>query len=103
MVPPRCERPAALGDFDKDHVVDAADYAVWRDGLDATGYHLAADGKGNGKVDSADYAIWRKNFGQSWSATGAGSLSIPEPATSALVALGSLLVMIQRFSRRFAH
>ena len=57
MVPPRCERPAALGDFSKDHVVDAADYAVWRDNLDATGYHLAADGNGDGRVDSDDYIV----------------------------------------------
>jgi hypothetical protein len=91
------------GDFNKDRVVDAADYTVWRDSLDATGYHLAADGNGDGKVDSGDYILWRKNFGQTWSATGAGSLATPEPASAALAALASLVALSCRVGRRFTH
>ncbi len=94
-----------LGDFNQDHVVDAADYTVWRDSLDATGYHLAADGNGDGKVDAADYDVWKSHFGETWSATGggAGALSVPEPATAALLALGCLFISVRRIRRMLTH
>jgi hypothetical protein len=93
------------GDFNKDHVVDAADYTVWRNSLDATGYHLAADGNGDGKVDAADYDVWKSHFGETWSATGggAGALAVPEPATAALVALGCLFISVRRIRRMLTH
>lgn len=92
-----------LGDFNKDRVVDAADYTVWRDSLNSTGYLLSADGNGDGKVDNADYLVWKNNFGKTWSATGAGSLSIPEPATAALMALAALVALRRRVGRRLTH
>jgi hypothetical protein len=71
------------GDFDKNGVVDAADYVVWRDGLGTI-------------YTQADYDAWRGHFGQTLM-TGAGigvSASVPEPAallllTTALAVLGS--------------
>ena len=50
------------GDYNGDHLVDAADYSVWRDSFGQTGSGLAADGNGNGMVDAADYTVWRDNL-----------------------------------------
>src|SRR5262249_52036327 len=54
------------GDYNRNGIVDAADYTLWRDQSGATGLvaYSGADGNGDGKVDSADYQVWRNNFGQ---------------------------------------
>jgi hypothetical protein len=80
--------PNVTGDYSKNGVVDAADYAVWRktEGQFATG--LAADGNNDGFVDDYDYDLWRQRFGAT-SGSGAASQvgEVPEPATIWLVAL----------------
>ncbi|MEM9186248.1 MAG: family 16 glycosylhydrolase [Planctomycetota bacterium] len=53
---------AAVGDFNADGVVNAADYSAWRDTLGATGVALPADGNGDGAVTGLDYRVWRANF-----------------------------------------
>lgn len=58
------------GDFNRDGLVDAADYTVWRDGLTDV------------PLDPTDYATWRDNFGAVPSAT-----STPEPGTTGLLLL----------------
>ena len=55
--------PPSPGDFDRNGMVDAADYAVWRKTKDQAG-NLAADGNGDGIVDDLDFGIWRANFGK---------------------------------------
>jgi hypothetical protein len=64
--------PVLPGDFNSDGVVDAADYVVWRKGLDTT-YTLA------------DYDVWRAHFGESTASAAESSLrsgaSVPEPGT----------------------
>jgi Calx-beta domain len=66
--------PTATGDYNHNHVVDAADYTVWRDHL---GQHVTAfsdaDGSGNGIIDQADYTFWLNHFGNSVPGAGAGS------------------------------
>jgi glucose/arabinose dehydrogenase len=93
------------GDFNHDRVVDAADYTVWRDSLDSTGYHLAADANGDAKVDGADYDVWKSHFGESWGAagSGAGTFAVPEPAAAALVLFGCVVLSVIRGGRRFTH
>ncbi len=64
--------PGLPGDFNGNGVVDAADYVVWRKGLDTT-YTLA------------DYDVWRAHFGES-TGNNAGFIfrsgpSVPEPGT----------------------
>jgi hypothetical protein len=58
--------PAAFfGDYNGDHLVDAADYVVWRNGIGiATMPYAGADGTGDGSVDQSDYKVWRANFGR---------------------------------------
>jgi hypothetical protein len=68
------------GDYNSDGVVDAADYAVWRDG---------------GSPDSTveGYNVWAANYGASATAIG---LSVPEPSALAFVILGSVGLMNRR-------
>jgi autotransporter-associated beta strand protein len=61
---------ALQGDYNHDHVVNAADYTVWRDTFGQTGAGLAADGNGHGIVDQSDYDLWLSSFG----ATSGGAL-----------------------------
>ncbi|TWT77253.1 hypothetical protein Pla123a_19100 [Posidoniimonas polymericola] len=63
--------PMLLGDFNFDGHVDAADYAVWRDGLAGGGY------------DQQDYLDWRGNYGNSAATT---SSTAPEPSAWMLIA-----------------
>lgn len=91
--------PFNPADYNRDQVVDAQDYTVWRNNFGKTiSPSTGADGNGDGVIDSADYVIWRKSF-----AAGGGSraASIPEPSSAALLliarALGSICA--QRFSQ----
>ncbi|TWT85267.1 GDSL-like Lipase/Acylhydrolase [Posidoniimonas polymericola] len=63
----------APGDYNRDGLVDAADYTVWRDANGASGPGLAADGNGDQQVDQQDYAVWRDAYG-------------PQPAPAATAA-----------------
>jgi hypothetical protein len=54
--------PTALGDYNRDARVDAADYTVWRDASQRPG-DLRADGDDDGDVDQQDYNLWRNNYG----------------------------------------
>ena len=66
---------AGTGDFNGDHIVDAADYVSWR--------------KNNGTPGG--YNAWRRNFGNAVPSGGptlGGSAAVPEPSTVLLVLLG---------------
>ena len=96
-----------LGDYNRDHVVDAADYTVWRDMKGEEGHHLAADGNGNGRVDEADYEIWKDHYGEEWSASGSGmsagsGTSVPEPAGIAIFGEVALLIAFAAARKRHA-
>lgn len=72
-----------LGDYNKNGVVDAADYALWRDTQGKMGTDLAADGNGNGVIDAGDYAVWRAHFGNSFGLSPAtGSQSVATSASA---------------------
>jgi arabinogalactan endo-1,4-beta-galactosidase len=78
------------GDFNKDGMVNAADYTVWRNGLGSL-------------YDAADYDDWKANFG-SGAGSGSGSagvarFAVPEPACLRLLALG-LAFLLRRQVRR---
>jgi hypothetical protein len=78
--------PIPPGDYNKNGVVDAADYVLWRKG------DPAADSNGDTFVDQVDYDFWRANFGNGAPGSGAGlsSASVPEPAALTLLVLGLL-------------
>ncbi len=64
MTPP-VQMPALPGDYNLNHVVDAADYVLWRKtlGNNVQPAYSGADGDGNNVVNSNDYTVWRSNFG----------------------------------------
>ncbi len=85
------------GDYNDNGVVDAADYNLWRDSMNAVGSNLPADGDGDGSIDADDYAVWKNHFGQSAGAGGgAGSTAVPEPGALVLFALTPLLGALVR-------
>ena len=75
--------PIQPGDFNNDGVVDAADYAEWRNGL---GVHYT----------QADYDVWRAHFGEALvgAAAAANSATVPEPTGGLmLLTLGVILCL----------
>jgi hypothetical protein len=97
------EMALPAGDYNRNGVVDAADYVLWRNTAGQTGTGLAADGNGNGVVDTADYNLWRSNFGRSGLGGGAGTAAftaIPEPSTCVLAAAGLGLLQWNRGRKR---
>jgi hypothetical protein len=75
------------GDFNRDGVVNTADYEVWRAQFGQMGQSLSADSDGDGVVNSADYVIWRKS--QTATLSARGSAVVPEPATIAMAVLAA--------------
>lgn len=109
------------GDFNGDGVVDAVDYAVWRENLGAL--PPAPDGEGNyayrdatnldgeaainhngdgmNGVDMADFFVWRDNFGATAASLNSVSLlgssvGVPEPSALALCVCGLLAASWRR-------
>ncbi|MFB3890452.1 MAG: PEP-CTERM sorting domain-containing protein [Phycisphaerae bacterium] len=76
-----------MGDATLDGIVDMKDYTTWfaNYGRTAGADWYAGDFNGDGIVDMHDYVTWFNNFGE-------GSLSVPEPGTLALLALGAPLL-----------
>lgn len=77
------------GDYNRNGVVDAGDYNVWRKSV---GHSVAAgtsaDGNFDGQITAADYNVWKSQFGQT-GGSGAGvslsaSAAVPEPSTFGL-------------------
>jgi hypothetical protein len=86
------------GDYNRNGVVDAADYVVWRNTLGQTSTGLPADGNGNGVIDASDYNVWRANFGRSVGGVGAGGAAlaaVPEPTTCMMVAMCCIAFLIR--------
>jgi len=87
-----------LGDFNRNGVVDGADYIVWRKSLGQTGAALAADANNSGVIDQGDYNIWRANLGQTAPATSAFA-PVPEPASLLLALVAASLPALRRPTR----
>jgi hypothetical protein len=70
-----------LGDYNRDGLVSASDYVLWRNSEGDTVTPFAgADGNGNGLVDQADYQVWRENFGSMLPPPALGASSVVELA-----------------------
>ncbi len=60
---------AYAGDYDRNVVINAADYNLWKSDSAATLQYLTIDGDGNGVVNSIDYNLWyanRSKVGNTW-------------------------------------
>jgi hypothetical protein len=83
------------GDFDNDHDVDGADFAVWQTNFPlTTGATVATgDADGDGDVDGADFVAWQTNFPTS---AGPGVSPVPEPSSIILLStLGGIVVLVR--------
>ena len=88
-----------LGDYNDNGVIDAADYTVWRDALEAGSASLTNDPT-PGAVDESDFTYWHAHFGESLGG-GSGAAAghaVPEPTTlcGALIAMFTIMVATAR-------
>jgi hypothetical protein len=90
------------GDYNRDGVVDAADYGLWRNTNGST-TNLAADGNGNGRIDDGDYTVWRTHFGAIGGAGQELPAATPEPATLFLCFASAVLLGSARRRRAGWH
>jgi hypothetical protein len=91
----------AGGDYNRDGVVNAADYIVWRNSLGDTGVPPGdgADGDQDGEITQNDYDIWVNNYGRGISGA-AASAAVPEPTAAVLILLAGLEMLL--FGRNMA-
>jgi hypothetical protein len=84
--------PPLPGDYDRNGIVQLADYTLWRSTF-GSGAILDADGNGNHAVDAADYVIWRKHYtaGGSGSGMPANLTAVPEPATAVMFGMAAAI------------
>jgi hypothetical protein len=80
------------GDYNEDGTVNAADYAVWRDG-------------GSPDDTIAGYNLWKANFGNSGGGAGASAAALdavaaPEPSTVALAVFVAMACGLVRLPNR---
>jgi T5SS/PEP-CTERM-associated repeat protein len=102
--------PDITGDYNRNGVVDSADYVVWRNTLGST-IDMRANGDNTGAsahvIDAADYGMWRAHFGEtagvaaaSRAASGPPRLggptddAIPEPWCVGILALGGVAIVL---------
>jgi hypothetical protein len=93
--------PALVGDYNQDGVVDAADYATWRNEV-GTANSLANDPIG-GDIRTAQYDQWRAHFGQTVGNNGTISTSgssIPEPSSIVLLVAAFMAAILTASHRQ---
>jgi hypothetical protein len=81
-----------FGDFNRDNVVNAADYIVWRNSVGSTGPNLPADGVPDDVINELDFAIWKANFAGA-SASGLSAGEVPEAAAWLSFLAGSIMLL----------
>lgn len=87
--------PAGIaGDYNNNGVVDAADYALWRDKAGTN--DTLANNSLPGPIGQAHYDQWRANFGKSLPATLGQASGVPEPASAVIAGCGLLLIAARR-------
>ncbi len=94
------------GDYDQNYVVDQADYALWKDTFNFKGVGLPADGNSDGVVGIADYAIWRDHLGTSAIPLGSvavTSASVPQPSSGRISGIAAFWIIALRRWRRQRH
>jgi len=83
------------GDYNNDGVVDAMDYAVWRENLNEPAGALPNDVDG-GAIGSAQYETFVANYGATRELGSPPSAAAPEPASVAILCLAGLALLATR-------
>jgi hypothetical protein len=79
------------GDYNRNGVVDAADYTVWRDEVgNVVPPCSGADANCNGFVENSEYQVWKNNFGNHAGSGSLGTSTVPEPTSIVLAGLAIL-------------
>lgn len=83
---PGAAPPLLAGDYNASGIVDAADYAVWRDNVNTS--NTLPNDTTPGAVTAADYDVWRASFGRT-AASGSAmeSAAVPEPASGVMLVM----------------
>jgi hypothetical protein len=97
--PSAAASPYPPGDFNRDMVVDDADYVFWKNDFGST-VDLAADANHNGIVDAADYTVWRNHLGSGGGASATTGFGVPEPQSFRLVVCSLCVLWLFLDSRR---
>jgi hypothetical protein len=83
--------PELPGDYNRDGVVDNADYILWRKTFGSpVAYGEGADGNINGMIDNGDYGVWETNFGGTTAGSGGSTNfgNVPEPSGGLPITIG---------------
>lgn len=92
----------SAGDYNRDGVVDAGDYIIWRKmrNTSVTNAYDGADGNGDKAINDLDYSIWRKNLGNTrggeGGAGGIANIPVPEPAAALLLLMAMPFAVFRR-------
>jgi uncharacterized protein DUF4886 len=85
------------GDYNRDGIVDAADYLVWRHTF---GSPTSLPGDNTAGVGADDYDRWRMHFGNASDGRGFAAVSVPEPMAANCAVMAVLVVTSQSRVRR---
>ena len=86
------------GDYDRDGMLDNDDFGMWQAQFGSTGKQ-SADGNGDGLVNAADYAIWRDRAASQADAAANNEAAVPEPSLLAVLLILSLAGAVGRTAR----
>jgi hypothetical protein len=84
---------APTGDFDKNSIVDGADFLLWQRELGESGATLVADANHDGTVNAADLPLWQGHFGETAAGATPPVHQAPEPATLAIFTTAIVLAV----------
>ena len=91
--------PSLPGDYNGDHIVNAADYVLYRKYFGSRS-NSTADANNDGIVNEFDYQIWRQRFGNPLPpAAGTSFAAIPEPSAGFLLLIAAYSFLAVHQSR----
>jgi hypothetical protein len=92
------------GDYNEDGIVDAADYAVWRNTFgQSVPFGSKADGDGSGIIDLGDYDVWKTHFGETMTFGSASTSPINVPGPHSFILAFQIVLGVLASIRSARH